>query len=318
MSTNTSQSAMKIGQSDKIFIKSDVGQIPVDAETACSVSSVINAMMKGNWKEADSRVIGEANFDGEAIRRLVDYIQTGTYTVLEEAKLLDLDLTQPGGDREEKGAINRVLLAHTMVYVIADYYNVLELKRRALMRFEKASGYGCYLYGFRDLIAQIYNNTMMEPDETLRNAVCKYAFKYLAHLQVLTGELATDPDCHGFTVDMLKRVLEREAGLKNNYETQWRKSVDAEKKLREDKDSLERDLLMETNGADILAEALRSIPSSCRDLNCPGMFPADLEITRKLGPDGKFKGDWDIRCAQCEVELEWERPGPFRSSLFYR
>jgi hypothetical protein len=213
----------------------------VDKAKICAESEVITTGLASGMKGSRSGTIHHEEFDEATVERMVSYIKTGSYDVKQEVDLeveqeaeqeVDQAADEKAHQAAEKGrcqisensheeiprwfpapaSLNRILLAHTSVYGIAEYYEISSLKAHASKRFAMAGERGWQPEGFSELVKEVYR-VSWPLGVSLCDTLCDYAAQYRAAIMRdswIMEELKVDPELQKFLASLFRKSVRLE------------------------------------------------------------------------------------------------------------
>ena len=153
------QSLLKSGKYSDLTITTQDRSFKVHKAIVCTQSKVLAAMSDGGFKESSTAILPLDHDDPATFERMVTFLYTGKY-----------DQGNPGITvQDAKPCVGPILLAHTLVYSIADKYDIEDLKALAEAKFETVASatWSCKDF-FPSIVAQ-----SLRHDSRLPAQVCK-------------------------------------------------------------------------------------------------------------------------------------------------
>ena len=139
----------------------------------CTQSRVLAAMSDGGFKETSTSVLQLNHDDPATVERMITFLYTGTY--------------DPGAPevpvQDPNPFVGPILMANTLVYSIADKYDIEGLKALAKLSFEAISFAAWDCEDFPAVVDKVFDTTP-ESDLGLRDVVSVICAKHIDELLV--------------------------------------------------------------------------------------------------------------------------------------
>lgn len=293
----------------------------------CSASAVIARACESKMLEDSTNTIEHNEFDADTMERMVSYIYKQTYELQHE----ETSKKKPDCEKDAAadtgisagGDMNKVLIAHSDVYGIAEFYEVLPLKQLATERFKEVAASGMVVENFIDVVKAVSKRTS-QTDTMLRTALRDHAILHSAEIakdERFMSELAELEDVQDFAVDMVREMVRQRALDKEDFQQRLdskdveiaacsariRELETHESRLNARLDAIamvaeQRQVHMDEVLAS-LVDAVAELPDTCRNPRCEREF-GGLTLERKghshYGANG---GNYVVRCGRCRCKL---------------
>ncbi|KAK4580331.1 hypothetical protein LTR86_000534 [Recurvomyces mirabilis] len=285
-------------------------EFKVHKAVVCPASTVIASACDIAMRESTTGIIEHSFFDVDTLGRMISYIYTQDY-VLNNTITADSNPTSNEGDPQRAGAtgdmeifaipavsdlVSQELLAHTRVYGIGEYYDLVNLKTLAAKKFDAvASKYAnpsiyWLVEGFVAVAEEVYRLTA-PGGNSLKDALTEVA---MGRIGVITSnsmfmEALADADgLQEFTIELLRLTVQQLS--------------DERDRAVEDLETEQELTLHLKDTTNILVKRVRGIDGPCRNTNCRQRFDwVELERVGDAGPGGVLSG-WQVRCGKCRCK----------------
>ena len=150
-----------------LTITTQLRSFKVHKAIVCTQSKVLAAMSDSGFKESSTLVLRLEHDDAATVERVLTFFYTGEY---DQGKP---DVTS-GGARPH---VDAMLMANTLVYSIADKYDIPRLKDLAKHKFEKTALSSGSKY-FPSIVAAVFDTTP-DADRGLRDVVANIGARHV-------------------------------------------------------------------------------------------------------------------------------------------
>lgn len=141
------------------------GPFKVHKAIVCTQSKVLAAMCDGGFKETSTSILRLEHDDPATVERMITFLYTGNYDHGTNGKW---EFILKGA----KWFVGPMLEATTLVYSIADKYDIELLKALAKDKFELVASAACNCEEFAAVAAKVFNTTP-DTDKGLRDIVSR-------------------------------------------------------------------------------------------------------------------------------------------------
>lgn len=272
-------------------------------------------------QESLTATINHEMFDADVVECMGSYLQNGTYHIDKEAEK-SYDELNNSDEEHSTGSVNRILMAHIDVYNVAEYYQMNGLKSYVRKRFMTACEQGWHPDGFLEVVKGVYEAILSDKksvNRSLRDTLEDYSAKHRADIMRDTSvmdELAKDKKFQGFLSNLFKKSVRQEILNDSRHAQEARQRQDRIQVAEESFKSFKEEFYNQWRVMNRLANAIPTLPGTCRDENCGVEFPGQLKFVREgeYPPghpqhheiSGNEKADWVIKCSACDCEIHRE------------
>ncbi|KAF2085251.1 hypothetical protein K490DRAFT_67899 [Saccharata proteae CBS 121410] len=186
-----------IGKYSDLTVQCEDREFKVHKVIVCGQSSYFSKMCDGDWKEAVEGLIKLVDDDPCVVDAMLHFLYNNDYN----------------GSGNQDGRVSP-LLFNTLVYSIADKYDIRSLKQTSLEKFRKAVAVAWELDDFPHAVAEVYSTTPAS-DRGLRDIVVHFSHRNVDHLMKKQPFVKMVEDTAGFAGDLVKKVLESEASIRH-------------------------------------------------------------------------------------------------------
>lgn len=168
-------SLLTSGKYSDLTITTQHRSFKVHKAIICPQSKVLAAMSDSGFKESSTSSLQLEHDDPATVERMITFFYTGTY-----------DQGNPHvGTRDATPFVGPILMANTLVYSIADKYDIDALKIVAKAKFENLSFAAWKCEDFPAVVAMVFDTTL-DTDAGLRDIVSRICARHV------DGILASD------------------------------------------------------------------------------------------------------------------------------
>ena len=161
-------SLLKSEKYSDLTITTQARSFKVHKAIVCTQSKVFAAMSDSGFRETSTSNLLLEDDDPATVERMVTFFYTGDY-----------DDGTPAATLKDKGSI---LMANTLVYAIADKYDIGCLKRLAIAKFGKIHCYNAWIcQEFSTVVAEVFTTTP-DNDLGLRSVVSDICARHIDEL----------------------------------------------------------------------------------------------------------------------------------------